>query len=245
MTDQKSSKEYIIFLGNFGSGKTELALHFAYASAEAGNPTTLIDLDMINPYFRVSERQHCLEKAGISLISPSFAMSNVEIITVNPRIYSAFVGEVGTAIFDVGGDGNGARALGQYKEYFEKIPAEKLKVWLVVNPSRPMSATPQLIVSMMRSIEENSRLKITGLINNGNMSYESSGKELMKAYEVIKEVSQETKIPVIMTSGEDAPLQEFLVQSNESRLEKEYIGELVTIHTRMHRDWHRFVKLGV
>ena len=56
MSNKAQEKEYIIFLGNFGSGKTELAMHFAIDSAAAGNPTTLIDLDVINPYFRASER---------------------------------------------------------------------------------------------------------------------------------------------------------------------------------------------
>ena len=105
---------YQVFVGNFGSGKTELALHFAHQQAAVDEPVTLVDLDIINPYFRAAERKRNLESAGIRLIMPKFAMDNVEIITIDPAIYSAFVGENGTTIFDVGGHGVGARALGQY-----------------------------------------------------------------------------------------------------------------------------------
>lgn len=245
VTDSAREKEYMIFLGNFGSGKTELAMHFAMASAAAGNPTSLIDLDVINPYFRASERKAALEKAGVRLIVPNYAMSNVEIITINPEIYSAFTAGAGSVIFDVGGDGLGARALGQYKGYFDKVPPPRLRVWLVINPHRPLSATTDKIIAMMRAIEESARLTVNGLINNGNMSYESTAEDLLAAYHIVREVSAQTKVPVVMTSGEEQPLSDFLVLAKEQGLEMKYVGEPVFIHTRMHRDWDRFVKYGV
>ena len=67
MSDKAQEKEYMIFLGNFGSGKTELAMHFAMDAAAAGNPTTLIDLDVINPYFRASERKLALDLSLIHI----------------------------------------------------------------------------------------------------------------------------------------------------------------------------------
>lgn len=242
---KENNKEYIVFMGNFGSGKTELALNFAHASAEAAKETTLIDLDIINPYFRASERRQALEQAGIRLISPNYAMSNIEIITVPPEVYSAFVPGDGTVIFDVGGDANGARAMGQYRAYFDKIAQDKLRTWLVINPHRPLSSTPDNIIEIMRETEYNSRLSITGLINNGNMSYESSGQDLLFAYDIVKAVSEQTGIPVVMTSGEELAMTEFAALITEKSLDTKYIGEMVTINTRMHRDWDRFVKLGI
>ena len=55
-------KEYWVLLGAFGSGKSELALNMSIAAAKKG-PCTLVDLDVINPYFRSRERQDALEKA--------------------------------------------------------------------------------------------------------------------------------------------------------------------------------------
>ena len=245
MTTGKIEKDYIVLLGNFGSGKTELALHFAMSAASASVSTTLVDLDMVNPYFRVSDRRHCLEELGIRLITPSYALSPVEAIMINPEIYAAFTNEPGTVIFDVGGDGGGARALGQYKEYFERIPQDKQKIWLVINPLRPMSATADLICDMMDRIETSARLKINGLINNGNLSFESSSDDLLFSYEIIKEVSEKRGIDVIMTSGEEEVINQFESQRVKLGLDKKYIGEPVVIKTMMHRDWQRLVKLGI
>lgn len=48
-------KEVIVLIGNYGSGKTELALNFAFQAARAGKKVELIDLDMVNTYFRLTK----------------------------------------------------------------------------------------------------------------------------------------------------------------------------------------------
>ena len=49
-------KKMYVLIGNYGSGKTELALNFAFKAAERGERTELLDLDMVNTYFRLTER---------------------------------------------------------------------------------------------------------------------------------------------------------------------------------------------
>ena len=245
MTNSSNEKEYIILLGNFGSGKSELALHFAMSAAKAGKHTSLVDLDMVNPYFRASDRHQWLAENGIRLITPNYALSPVEAIMINPEIYSVFANGEGMVIFDVGGDNIGATALGQYWEYFDRIPKDRLKIWLVINPLRPLSATPELVIDMMTKIETSARVKINGLINNGNLSTESSRDDLLFSYKIIKEVSEKTNIPVILTSGEEEVLDEFISKQDKKELDKKYIGEPVVINTIMHRDWQRLVKLGI
>ena len=49
-------KKVYVLIGNYGSGKTELALNFAFRAAERGEKTELLDLDMVNTYFRLTER---------------------------------------------------------------------------------------------------------------------------------------------------------------------------------------------
>ena len=39
-------KKVYVLIGNYGSGKTELALNFAFKAAEAGKRTELLDLDI-------------------------------------------------------------------------------------------------------------------------------------------------------------------------------------------------------
>ena len=45
-------KKYYAIIGNFGSGKTELALNMAFRARARGEKVTLVDIDVINPYFR-------------------------------------------------------------------------------------------------------------------------------------------------------------------------------------------------
>ena len=47
---------YIILIGNYGSGKTEIALNIAIRAAARGERTQVIDLDKVNDYFRMSDR---------------------------------------------------------------------------------------------------------------------------------------------------------------------------------------------
>ena len=234
-----------MIMGNFGSGKTELALHFALQSASIDLSTTLVDLDIVNPYFRASERRQALLDKGINLITPKSALDEIEMITIDPRIYSAFVGDDGVVIFDVGGDGVGARALGQYKAYFDRISKSFLKVWLVVNPHRPQSSTAERIIHMINQVELASRLKLTGLINNTNMSTETTESDLIFGYDILKQVAIESSLPVVYTSGEKNNINSFLAKAADIGLDKKYIGQPLQFDIMTHRDWNRFIKLGM
>ena len=55
-------KEVIVLIGNYGSGKTELALNFAFQAANQGKKVELLDLDMVNTYFRLTERGKLVEQ---------------------------------------------------------------------------------------------------------------------------------------------------------------------------------------
>lgn len=65
-------KKVYVLIGNYGSGKTELALNFAFQAAEQGKRTELLDLDMVNTYFRLAEHGKLTEMKEIRLVSPNF-----------------------------------------------------------------------------------------------------------------------------------------------------------------------------
>ena len=70
-------KKVYVLIGNYGSGKSELALNFAFKAAETGR-TELLDLDMVNTYFRLTERGNMTRMKEIRLVSPNYACSGVE-----------------------------------------------------------------------------------------------------------------------------------------------------------------------
>ena len=103
-------KDVKVLIGNYGSGKSELALNFAMQAAARGDRTELLDLDMVNTYFRLTERGKMVEQKEIRLVSPNFACSGIETLSLPAEVASAFVLEWDTVVFDVGGDDVGATA---------------------------------------------------------------------------------------------------------------------------------------
>ena len=71
-------KRLTLFAGHYGSGKTNLAVNYALLLAGEGKKVCIGDLDIVNPYFRTKDSAKELEAAGVTLVSPQFANSNVE-----------------------------------------------------------------------------------------------------------------------------------------------------------------------
>ena len=232
-----ASKMYVL-IGNYGSGKTELALNFAFKAAERGERTELLDLDMVNTYFRLTHPGVLTKMKEIRLVSPNFANSGVETLSLPSEVQSAFDMDWDTVVFDVGGDSTGATALGRYHSDFMALPENALEVLNVVNIRRPMAGTVEKIVHLQQEIEIHSRLKITGMINNTNLSVVTSEEELRDGYEMIKQVSEITGTPVKYTSGKKEMLDKFLAEGHDPK----YIGEPLYIDTYMARDWDSWVE---
>ncbi|MDD3920303.1 MAG: ParA family protein [Eubacteriales bacterium] len=237
-------KKVYVLIGNFGSGKTEISLNLAINGARTGK-STLVDLDVINPYFRSAERKKELTSAGVRLLHPIFAMTGVDVPSLPPDIYSVFIDDSETVVFDVGGDPAGATALGQYKQQFDGLPSGQLQVLYVVNPRRPFSATPELVLEMLDKIQSRSRLSVSGFINNANLSRETTAQDLLAGYELLAAVVGKTGIPVLYTCAEHQPLEEFMQMAKSNHLTDSLIGKPLEIRTLMHRDWDRFTESGI
>ena len=234
-------KEIIILIGNYGSGKTELALNFAFQAAEQGKKVELLDLDMVNTYFRLTDRGNLIKSKEIRLVSPNFVHSSVETLSLPAEVASAFALDWDTVIFDVGGDPAGATALGRYHNDFAALPEGSVKVLNVVNTRRPMAGTADKLLSLMEGMERHSRQKVTGFINNTNLARMASADDLRDGYEVIREASLSSGVPVLYTTGRPDLLETFLSEGHE----REFIGTPMPIETFMHRDWETFVKEGL
>ena len=237
-------KDYWVLLGAFGSGKSELALNMAIAAAKQG-PCTLVDLDVINPYFRTSERGDVLTPAGVELIMPPYALEKIEIMSLSARVYAAFAPGEGSVFFDIGGDHIGSIALGQYKPHFSKIPQENLHVLFILNPMRPTAADLESAYATLEKIQFVSRLNVTGLVNNANLAGETDCSHLLEGYELVKKLSERTGIPVWGTAGMQKVLDEFDAYAKAHGLEERYIGVRRPIEVMMHRSWDKFLTEGL
>ena len=231
-------KKMYVLIGNYGSGKTELALNFAFKAAERGERTELLDLDMVNTYFRITEQGRMAKMKEIRLVSPNFACSGIETLSLPAEVASAFAMDWDTVVFDVGGDAGGSNALGRYHQDFMELEPGALQVLNVVNTRRPLAGTPEKIIKLQQDMERYSRLTITGMINNTNLATATSEADLRDGYEIIKEVSIRTGKPVLYTSGKKEFLDKFLAEGHDPK----YIGTPIAIDTYTQRDWDSWIK---
>ena len=215
----------LVLVGNYGSGKTEISLNLALKLARRGEKVTLVDLDIVNPYFRSSERTELLEKEGVKVYAPSFAMSTVDVPSLPADIQAVFADKSRRVIFDVGGDDTGAAALGQYKPYFDQ---DDVEVLFVVNAFRPLSGDADSVCDLMLSVAGRSRLSPTAVINNANVAWETEESDLVRGEELLREVSTRMNLPI----GYLCAKQDIL-----DKLPDHLSGERIAIDILMRPEW--------
>ena len=215
----------LVLVGNYGSGKTEISLNLALKLARRGEKVTLVDLDIVNPYFRSSERTELLEKEGVKVYAPSFAMSTVDVPSLPADIQAVFADKSRRVIFDVGGDDTGAAALGQYKPYFDQ---DDVEVLFVVNAFRPLSGDADSVCDLMLRVAGRSRLSPTAVINNANVAWETEESDLVRGEELLREVSTRMNLPIAYLCAKQDIL---------DKLPDHLSGERIAIDILMRPEW--------
>ncbi|MGI6189483.1 MAG: ATP-binding protein [Clostridiales bacterium] len=192
-----------VFTGHFGSGKTEIALNYSIRLARRGETVTIVDLDIVNPFFRSSEAKDVLNREGVRVLAPTFAGTTVDVPSLPSEIYAVFQDKRSRVVFDVGGDEKGAAVLGRYHPYFNSEPYD---MFYVINTKRPLSGHAEQVINTLKAVELNSRLKVTHLINNTNLMHETTIEHILEGQDVVEHVSGELNIPVAYISGIPAVL---------------------------------------
>jgi hypothetical protein len=208
-------KRIAIFTGHFGSGKTEVAVNYALQTAGRGKKTAIVDLDIVNPFFRTADARGILEAEGIRVITPVYANTNVDVPSLPPEISSMFEDRSYNVVIDVGGDDLGARAVSRYRD---EIVREDYVHYFVVNTRRPMTRTPEEIVNMILEIQQSAGLKADMLVNNANMLGASTPELLAEASRILEAVSAELSIPVGIVSGMEEVLSRYSGDKGIDRL---------------------------
>ena len=232
-------KKIVILIGNYGSGKTEIALNLAVRAAAEGKRTQVIDLDKINDYFRMSDHVKLLDEKKINLVSPTFVGAGLTQTNMSAAVGSAFAQDWDLVVFDVGGDPAGAMSLARYHSDFAALEPGQLEVYDIINVRRPMSETPEKILKLKADMEGFARQTVTGFVHNSNLQAWASAQDLRDGYPVVKAASEMSGIPIVHTTGLPAYLDEFL---RDEGLDRRFIGTPIPLTTYMHRSWADFTQ---
>ena len=199
----------MLFTGRFGSGKTEVAINYALALAKpardrqlgkAGASVILIDLDIVTPYFRSREMSagRAMEERGVQVVAPNAIGQYLDIPAITPEILGALQQTERPVVVDVGGDPQGARALGQFSGAIRDATSEghPYTMHFVVNPYRPFIDTLEGLAHSITEVEATSRLKVSSLVSNPNLIGETTTQTILDGHARIEAFAAELGLPI-------------------------------------------------
>ena len=192
-------KRLTLFAGHYGSGKTNIAVNYALCLANEGKPVCIADLDIVNPYFRTADSKRELEKAGVTLISPQFANTNVDLPALPAEAYRLVEDKSIYGIMDIGGVDRGAYALGRYVPFMKE--ENNYRMAFVANCYRPLTRTPEEALEVMREIEAACKLEFTCIVNNSNLGTETTAQTVEDSFDYMQKLSQLSGLPLWLTTA--------------------------------------------
>ena len=202
------SKRLTLFAGHYGSGKTNIAVNYAYKLAREGKRVCIADLDIVNPYFRTKDSEAELEALGIRLISPQYANTNVDLPALPAESYRLVQDKSTYGIMDIGGDDRGAYALGRFADAIKN--ENDYRMAFVVNCYRPLTATVEDAIEIMREIEAACGLQFNCIVNNSNLGEETNAVTVLDSIDFVNRLSRETGLEIWMHTAEESVAKELL-----------------------------------
>lgn len=199
MFDPRDIARFTIVTGHYGSGKTNLSINLALDLAHTHDEVMLVDLDIVNPYFRSSDYAAMLAEHGVRVISPTFAGTTLDTPSLSGAVGAAF-DTSGAVIFDVGGDDVGATALGRYAKEISAIDHELL---YVVNHYRNLTGAPDEAAALLGEIESACHLKATGVVNNSHLRDETTAATILGSLPFARDTAALLGLPLRFTTVPD------------------------------------------
>lgn len=183
----------VIIVGNYGSGKSEIAINLAAQKKYEGTNVRIADLDLVNPYFRTREAKGPLTKLGIDVILPPQRYLQADLPILDRAVAGMIRSPGQLTLIDVGGDSVGATVLASLADSFKNRSYAMLQV---VNPLRPFTDSIAGCLKIRREIEVASKMTINGLIANPNLIEETTPADIINGYEFVEKLAKAGGLPL-------------------------------------------------
>jgi hypothetical protein len=181
------------YVGEYASGKSEIAVNRALELIRQDRPVTLVDLDLVEPCYTLRALKKELEQTGMTVL----AWETSELIglgetgnLLKPSTRFCLL-RPGDVIMDIGYGISGARTLNLVEHAWDD---PDLKIYAVINVARPMTGTVDQIVDYVRDIG-----RVDGLINNSNLGDETDVAIVEQGSRIVAAASRILGIPVVAT----------------------------------------------
>ena len=164
-----------VFLGEAGSGKSEIAVNWALAMNSAGKAVRFFDMDQTKPMFRSRETFPMLRAKGITINDYSRFM---DAPVIPAAVFDTLCHFDGISVLDIGGNAAGARCIGQFSAAWGQAVA----AYLVMNSYRPFSGRQKDLVRTVDEILAVSHLTNIRVVSNPNLGAQTTPEDVVEGH---------------------------------------------------------------
>lgn len=181
------------YIGEYASGKSEIAVNRAVDLKKEGRYVTLVDLDLVEPFYTLRPIKRQLTETGIYVVAweTSETMGLGEAGSLIKPEMRWVLRRPGDIILDIGYGVEGAKVLNLIEGAADN---KNLQVFVVLNIGRPMTDNVKDIVEYVKELGI-----VHGLINNSHLGDDTSVDFVQQGAKVITEAALVLGLPVIAT----------------------------------------------
>lgn len=221
-----NDKRIRIITGHYGSGKTEFAVNYAVKLSDLGRKVAVADMDVVNPYFRSRECESIFKEKNIELLGFILKEHGMDLPAVSGNVMKPFTDTSYDYIIDLGGSSGGAKAFSSFRDL---INSNLCDLFFVLNANRPETMDVDSALAELDSIEGALNMKVTGIINNTHLIWETTIDDIRRGDELARAVSKKRNIPIKYTSFKHDL--EDLLPNNE------FAGDLFSLQMFNRKSW--------
>lgn len=185
------------YIGEYASGKSEVAVNRALELVNLKRKVTLVDLDTVEPFYTLRPIKGFLVEQGLEVVAWETkdlkGLGETGVI-LHPDI-PWVLRRAGDVILDVGYGVGGAKTLNLVEGASE---SEELRIIVVINIARPMTASLVDIIEYVRELGP-----VHAIMNNSHLGDATDLDIIEQGARMVTEAARELGLPVEATVAEE------------------------------------------